>query len=1099
MRCDANHWTRIVNDYVGGTVSRPIRHISRRFWGSSAALAVAAAILVPASSAAAVLPGSVDPSMVSAEQVLQRWVGDAAAKFDLGLLPKSGGQDVYRVSAANGRVSIKASTPSTALAGFNAYLGKALNQSVSWNSSNLSLPAALPAIAEFGTVSNVSRRFVNNDTEDGYTGAYRTLDDWKKLIDVYAMHGLNEVFLPVGSEAVYFDVFQQFGYTKTDLLQWIPQSGHQPWWLLQNMSGGLDAMTESALNERAALGKSIADYLRGLGMTPVLPGYFGTVPDGFTAKNPAAKTVPQGAWVGGYQRPVWLDPTNPVFAQVARSFYAASESRLGSSDMYKMDLLHEGGQSGGVNVPTASKAVEKALQDARPGAIWVLLGWQSNPPQQVVSAVNPATTFIVDGLSDRYAKNREVDWKGIPYAFGTIWNFGGHTTMGSQLSVQNQRYFEWLNKSGSAMKGLAVMPEAGENNPAAFDFFAGLAWRSGPADLNQWFTDFAQRRYGQNDPNAAAAWNILRNTAYDLPSSDGWSEAADGLFAAKPSLTVNTAASWSPNQQRYDVDVFAQALPALRLASPAVKATATYQYDLMDVARQVLSNSSRELLPKIKASFDNKNLADFQKSTALWLSSIDLMDQIAGTNAQQLLGKWIAAARAAGNTAAEKDAFERDARSLITLWSPTLTELNDYANREWNGLLGGYYKARWSAYFDSLRAQLTGQGNPATPDWNAIGRAFVEGTASYEPAGGYRTEPQGDLAQLAAQAQVRYAEVKAFVPAPKPLPDPPGAGVTQLSDLPFVDDQFDARFGPTARDTEVGDMQTKIKRPLTVGGVVYPKGLGVNSPSTVSFNLAGQCTQFSSIAGIDTTMDVLGKSPNVIFNVLADGKNVYSSGPFRGTVVGQQAPLKINLDMTGVKILALNVDPNGATDFDRADWADAKVSCSAPATALELRPELSAAADALVPGSSFTLRVPELSPGSELAAELRSDPIALGSGKAGADGVAVIPVSLPAGTALGAHRIVVGGTDRNGLAASGALAVTVVAAPPVGDGGTVVPTTTPDGSVNLVQAKEVSTGSGNGDGLATTGFGVWQLPLGLAVLLVLAGGAVLLVRRSARS
>lgn len=1076
----------MVNDDAGSTMSTSFR-FTQVLWGSVTALAIGAAVLVPASPGMAMVASSalVDPAMISAEQVLQRWTGEAAAKFDLQVLPKSDGQDSYLVSASGGRVSIKASTPSTALAGFNAYLGRALHQSVSWNSSSLDLPALLPGIAEFSDTANVAHRFVNNDTEDGYTGAYRSLADWKNLIDVYAMHGLNEVFLPVGSEAVYFDVFQQFGYSKADLLKWIPQAGHEPWWLLQNMSGSPDQMTESALNERAALGKSIADYLHSLGMTPVLPGYFGTVPDNFTTKNPAAKTVPQGGWAGGYQRPSWLDPTNSVFAPVAEAFFAASEQRLGSSTMYKMDLLHEGGKVGDVNVSSASKAVEGALQRARPGAVWVLLGWQNNPPQQVISAVNPATTFIVDGLSDRYAKDRESDWKGIPYAFGTIWNFGGHTAMGSQLSLQNQRYFEWLHKSGSAMKGLAILPEGGENNPAAFDFFAGLAWRNGPVDLSQWFADFALRRYGQSDANAAAAWEILRATAYDLPSNDGWSEPAEGLYSAAPSLTAVNAASWSPTKQRYDSDALAKALPLLLLASPSVKKTATYQYDLMDVSRQVLSNLSRELLPKIKTSFENKNLADFQKGTELWLSSIDLMDQIAGTNSQQLLGKWLAAARAAGNSDAEKDANERDARSLITLWSPELTDLNDYANREWSGLLGGYYKARWSAYFASLTAQLTGQGNQAAPEWNSMGQAFIAGTASYEPENGYRTEPQGDLLKLAAQAQLRYTEIKAFKPGLKPLPEPPGPGVTQLSDLPFVQDQFDARFGPTARDTEVGDMQTKIKRPLTLGGVVYPKGLGVNSPSTVSFNLAGQCSRFNAVAGIDATMDVLGKSPNVIFNVLADGKNIYSSGAFRGTVAGKQAPLKIDLDLAGVKILALNVDPNGSTDFDRADWADAKVQCSAPATPLDLRPELSVPADALTPGASFTVRVPELTPGSQLKAELHSEPVQLGASNADANGVAVISVILPADTELGAHQIMVAGTDKNGLAATGALAVTVLAA--ASDGGT-----KPNSPIALVQGDKGSL-SGS-DNLAATGFDGWLAPLGLAMLL-LSGGVALLMRR----
>ncbi|MEV6785968.1 alpha-N-acetylglucosaminidase TIM-barrel domain-containing protein, partial [Streptomyces sp. NPDC051098] len=37
---------------------------------------------------------------------------------------------------------------------------------------------------------------------------------------------------------------------------------------------------------RRAGSRRIADRMRELGMHPVLPGYFGTVPDGFVARNP---------------------------------------------------------------------------------------------------------------------------------------------------------------------------------------------------------------------------------------------------------------------------------------------------------------------------------------------------------------------------------------------------------------------------------------------------------------------------------------------------------------------------------------------------------------------------------------------------------------------------------------------------------------------------------------------------------------------------------------------------------------------------------------------------------------------------------------------
>lgn len=40
--------------------------------------------------------------------------------------------------------------------------------------------------------------------------------------------------------------------------------------------------------------------------------------------------------------------------------------------------------------------------------------------------------FIVDGITEQpNITDREKDFLGTPYAFGTIWNFGGHQNFGA--------------------------------------------------------------------------------------------------------------------------------------------------------------------------------------------------------------------------------------------------------------------------------------------------------------------------------------------------------------------------------------------------------------------------------------------------------------------------------------------------------------------------------------------------------------------------------------------------------------------------------------------------------------------------------------------
>ncbi|OEV04858.1 alpha-N-acetylglucosaminidase [Streptomyces oceani] len=671
---------------------------------------------------------------------------------------RRGDPDFFRVHGDEGALLVEGTTPAVQLTGLHWYLRSTARASFSWTGAQNRLPGRLPApAAPVERTANVRHRFVLNDTNEGYTGPHRTWDQWEHTLDVLALHGYNEVFLSLGADAVYHRVFQDFGYTDAEVRDWIPGPAHQPWWLLQNMSSFGGPVTRQLLDARAALARRVVDRAHALGMTPVLPGYFGTVPPGFADRNPGARTVPQGEWVG-FRRPDWLDPRGEVFARVAARFYAVQHELLGTSDMYKMDLLHEGGQPGDVPVGEAARAVETALRTARPDAVWAMLGWQNNPRTDILDAVDRNRVFIVDGLSDRFpdVTDREADWGGTPYAFGSIWNFGGHTAMGANTPDWAELYEKWRTRSGSALDGIALMPEGADNNPAALALFSDLAWSDGRVDLAEWFAEWPAYRYGTGpsgrpDPRAVTAWDVLRRTAYGTTRSDSWSEPHDGLFGARPSLTAKSAASWSPERLRHDPEEFARALPALLAVAPALRSGSGYRYDLLDVTRQVLSHRSRQLLPRIRAAYGEKDQARFAELTDEWFRWMELLEKAVATDPGHLLGRWTAEARAWGATREERDRLAYDAESLLTVWGPRKAAdeggLRDYANREWSGLLSGLYALRWRTYFDELSAALAENREPEPVDWYALEEEWLRG---HPP---YATEPTGDIVRVARQVR----------------------------------------------------------------------------------------------------------------------------------------------------------------------------------------------------------------------------------------------------------------------------------------------------------------------------------------------------------
>ncbi len=703
-------------------------------------------------SAAAAKDGQAFSSAPSHDALVRLIGTDRAGEVSLRALDRGDGPDRFEVAAQGGRLVVSGTSPAVQLTGFGWYLNHVAHADVAITGSQLNLPAVLPLPDQpIRHSSSVDRRFALNDTNQGYAGAYLSWPEWQHRIDVLALHGINEVLVYEGQEAVYEQTLESYGYSAQDARAWIPQPAHQSWWLLENMCCSGSPISQQLIDQRVQLAQKMTKRLKSLGMTPVLPGYFGTVPTDFEQRNPGADTVPQGSW-NGLQRPDWLAPTDPLFAKVSATFYQAQSKLFGDSTMYKMDLIHEGGTAGSVDVEQAAKAVQHALDAAHPGAVWTILGWEKNPLPEVLQAIDKSKVFIVDGMTDEpTVTDRDKDFAGTSYAFGTIWNFGGHTNIGARLSVWNQKFYEMRDRPGSAMNGIALMPEAIDNNPAAVSFFTDMPWEQGPVDFDSWFDDYATARYGGVDPHAQQAWRTLAHTAYSWPA-DKDSRHVTALFDDQPSLG-DTGQAPLP----YDSATFDHALGELLQVAPGLRNSEGYRYDLVDVARQVLANHSRLLLPRIRAAYAAKDQAAFSKLSTQWLDQMQLLDRLLGTQSSFLLGAWQKQATNQAGNATEAAALDYDLKSLVTFWQ-TGANLQDYARREFNGLVGDYYLKRWQLYFDTLTASLHTGEQPASIDWKALAEQWAHAGTEYPAA------PKGDSYQEASKvADLAAGDVRVSV------------------------------------------------------------------------------------------------------------------------------------------------------------------------------------------------------------------------------------------------------------------------------------------------------------------------------------------------
>ncbi|MFJ9819670.1 NPCBM/NEW2 domain-containing protein [Streptomyces sp. NPDC101151] len=148
---------------------------------------------------------------------------------------------------------------------------------------------------------------------------------------------------------------------------------------------------------------------------------------------------------------------------------------------------------------------------------------------------------------------------------------------------------------------------------------------------------------------------------------------------------------------------------------------------------------------------------------------------------------------------------------------------------------------------------------------------------------------------------------------------PPPAGTSYLSDLPWL--SATSGWGPVERDTSNGESDAGDGHPITLGGTVYAKGLGVHAESEVSFYTGKACAKVTADVGVDDEKATKG---TVAFEIWADGTKVASTG----VLTTAQPAQPLTADVSGAQEIRLVVTDGGdGIDSDHADWADARLSC----------------------------------------------------------------------------------------------------------------------------------------------------------------------------
>lgn len=650
--------------------------------------------------------------------LLERICPGASHKFIIQL--QKGGNDFFELDQKGNKVVIRGNNYVNIATGLNWYLKYYAGIHLSWNGMTAQLPESLPKVdTPLRKETNLSLRYDFNYCTYSYTMAFWDWNRWEKEIDWMALHSINLPLAAVGQECVWKNMLAKLGYTKEEINKFIAGPAFLAWWAMNNLEGWGGPNPDSWYTQQEALQKKILKRMREYGIEPVFPGYSGMVPHDANQKLGLNVTEPK-LW-NGFTRPAFLLPTDSRFKEIAALYYKEQEKLFGKANYYSMDPFHELEDAGSVDFDAAGKAVLHAMKAVNPKATWVIQGWTENPRPEMIKNLNNGDILILDLFSECRPMwgipsiwKREKGYEQHDWLFCMLENFGGNIGLHGRMDqLLNNFYLTKNNPLAAHLKGIGLTMEGSENNPVMFELMCELPWRPEKFTKEEWLKGYIKARYGTYDETVAKAWDILANGIYNCPFGNNQQGTHESIFCGRPSLNNFQASSWSKMENYYDPTTTEDAARLMLEVADKYKGNNNFEYDLVDIVRQSLSDRGRIVYNQTVADFKSFDKKSFAAHSQEFLNILLAQDRLLATRSEFRVGRWIEQARNLGTTPEEKDLYEWNARVQITTWGDRVCAndggLRDYAHKEWNGILKDFYYKRWAAYWQTLQDVLDGK------------------------------------------------------------------------------------------------------------------------------------------------------------------------------------------------------------------------------------------------------------------------------------------------------------------------------------------------------------------------------------------------------
>ena len=681
-----------------------------------------------------------------------------ADKVEFRKMEAEQGKDAFTLESRGGKVIIGGNNANSMAVGLNRYLNRYCKVTVSWYAGvPMELPDVLPDVpAPERITARVPQRFFLNYCTWGYTMPFWQWRDWERFIDWMALNGVNLPLAITGQEAVWYNVWTKLGMTDKQVRSYFTGPAYLPWHRMANIDGWCGPLPKEWLENQTALQQRIVERERALNMRPVLPAFAGHVPGALRELFPDADIQALGGWAGFDEqyRTYFLNSEDPLYTRIQRLFLEEQTRLFGTDHIYGIDPFNE------VDPPSfepdylnkVSRHIYESLTAVDPDAEWLQMAWflyyqrKDYTPERTRAML----TGVPQGkmtMLDYYCEYKEM-WRehegfyGQPFIWCYLGNFGGNTNVQGRVKEAGERIERALAECGDNLVGIGSTLEGLDVQQFPYEYILEKAWDFAKTD-EQVVNELADRHAGHQDSHAREAWRLLYDNVLDITPSN---------FAA-PLPCSYPAMDKESRTVKYNPRDLLAVWDAL-LAQDRVT-TDAMTIDLVWVGRQLLGDLFLVEKQALDKAYRQRDKEGVFAHSGLMIELLSDLDDLNSHHPHATLAHWLRQARKMGKTTEVKDYYEMNAKRLITTWGGSL---NDYACRNWNGLMWNYYAKRWEIYIRNITAAILGNADFDNDSFRAAADKLQEKWVTTKDDDIVQTEIDSDVLTHCRELREKYRQ-----------------------------------------------------------------------------------------------------------------------------------------------------------------------------------------------------------------------------------------------------------------------------------------------------------------------------------------------------